>query len=313
MDRSPEKHPRDLGAKRHHGRNRQGIECESFTSFEASIEQGRRNAEEDGAPLPINVAMVDAAMTAVATTVFPHHALEIQCLWMNGAGMRKPFELTTRKTAAAITRINNALPLFPGGTDASKFSNAEVIGLLEWSLPPSSRSKFDLDRYIPTLGTKAKLIENCEAIERNQTDTQQAKATHKGVKPKHEKSQNSTGKREPGTNNKYCSEHGKNSTHNTSDCFTLKKRQGNGQSNNQKTVRSFSNRNFRKEINAMAKKSPKKQVLDLYAIAIACEQTKYDKVSKKKALVKRKVLLSESEEDSSDSDESIHLIRRKRT
>jgi hypothetical protein len=74
--------------------------------------------------------MVDAALTAVATTVFPHRALEIQRLWMN-RGMRKPYKLTTRNTAAAITQINNALPLFPGGTDASKFSNAEVIGLLE--------------------------------------------------------------------------------------------------------------------------------------------------------------------------------------
>jgi hypothetical protein len=57
----------------------------------------------------------------------------------------------------------------------------------------------------------------------------------------------------------------------------------------------------------MAKKSSKKEVLDLYASAIAREQTKYDKVSKKKAEVKRKVLLPESEEDSSDSDESFHL------
>jgi hypothetical protein len=152
-------------------------------------------------------------------------------------GMRKPFELITRKIVAAITRINNALPLFPGGTDASKFSNAEVIGLLEWSLPPYWRSKFDLDGYIPTLGTKEKLIKNCEVIERNQFESQQPKTTHKGAKPKNEKFQNSTGKREPGMNNKFCSEHGKNNTHNTSDCFTLKNRQGNGQSNNEKTVK----------------------------------------------------------------------------
>jgi hypothetical protein len=47
---------------------------------------------------------------------------------------------------------------------------------------------------------------------------------------------------------------------------------------------------------------------------MAGQQTKYyDKASKKKAWVKRKVLLSKSEEDSSDSDESFHLIRKKRT
>jgi hypothetical protein len=130
--------------------------------------------------------------------------------------------------------MNNALPLFSGGTDASKFCNIEVIGLLEWSLPPSWRSKFDLDGYIPTLDKKAKLIENREAIVRNQNDTQQAKPTHKEKKKKSEKSQNSTGKCESGTNNKYCSEHDKNSTHNTSDCFTLKNRKDNGQNGNEK-------------------------------------------------------------------------------
>jgi hypothetical protein len=110
---------------------------ESLKSFEAALEEARRNDnEEDGALLQIDAVMVDTALTAVATTVFLHCALEIQRLWMNRA-MRKPYELNTRKTTAAITRINNTLPLFPGGTDASNFSNAEVIGLLEWSLPPS--------------------------------------------------------------------------------------------------------------------------------------------------------------------------------
>jgi Tfp pilus assembly protein PilE len=195
--------------------------------------------------------------------------------------MRNPYELMTRKTVAAITRINNALPLFPGGTEASKFSNAEVIGLLkEWTLPPSWRSKFDLDRYIPMLDTKTKLIQNCAAIERNQYDTPQAKPTHKEKKTKSEKSQDSTGKRESETNNKNCSEHGKNSTHNTSHCFTLKNRKDNGQNGNEKNGKtvgcSFSNRNFRKELNATAKKSSKKEVIDLYASVIAREQTKYE-------------------------------------
>jgi Tfp pilus assembly protein PilE len=220
--------------------------------------------------------MVDDALTAIAITVFPHRALEIQRLWMT-RGMRKPYKMTTRKTAATITWINNALPLFPGGTDASKFSNTEVIGLLEWSLPPSWRSKFDLDGYIPTVDSKAKLIENCETIERNQNDTPQAKPAHKDKKSKRDKSSNGTKNRESGTNNKYCLEHGKNSTHNTSDCFTLKNRKENGQKGNEKSGkafgRSFSNHNFRKELNAMMKESSKKEVLDLYASAIARQTT----------------------------------------
>jgi hypothetical protein len=196
---------------------------ESLTSFEASLDEARRNEVDSvaSAPLQIESKMVNTAMAAVATTVFPHRALEIQRLWMT-RGMRKPYEMTTRKTAAAITRINNALPLFPGGTDTSKFSDAEVVGLLEWCLPPSWRTKFDLDGYVPTLDSKAKLIESFEASERNQEDTSNAKATHKDKKSKTEKFSNSSKKRESGNNDKYCSEHGKNKTHNTGDCFTLR-------------------------------------------------------------------------------------------
>jgi Tfp pilus assembly protein PilE len=274
---------------------------ESLTSFESSIEESRRNDVDGvaGVPLQLDAEMVETTMTSVATTVCPHRALEMQRLWMT-RGVRKPYEMTTRKTAAAITRINNALPLFPSGTDTSKFSDAKVVELLEWSLPPSWRSKFDLDGYIlPTLDSKAKLIESCEAIERNQKETPETKPTHKDKTAKSEKSSNSTKKRESGKNDKYCSEHGKNNTHNTSDCFTLKNRKDKGQNGNEKNCktvgRSFSNRNFRKELNVIAKHSSKKEALDLYASAIIREQTKYDKAHKKKASAKRKVLLSDSE------------------
>jgi hypothetical protein len=89
--------------------------------------------------------------------------------------MRKPIEMTTRKTAAAITKINNSLPLFPLGTNDSKFLDQELVGLIEWSLPLHWRKKFDLDGFIPTLGTKAKLILECEAIERNETSDKKHK------------------------------------------------------------------------------------------------------------------------------------------
>jgi hypothetical protein len=73
--------------------------------------------------------------------------------------MFKPTDLTTRQTAAAINRLNNALPLFPLGTEALKVSDSEIIGLLEWSLPPQWRTKFDLDGCIHSLHPRFKLIE----------------------------------------------------------------------------------------------------------------------------------------------------------
>jgi hypothetical protein len=59
------------------------------------------------------------------------------------------------------------LAVVPSCTDALKFSDTDIVGLLEWSLPPPWRTKFNLDGYIPRLHNRAKLIENCEAIERN--------------------------------------------------------------------------------------------------------------------------------------------------
>jgi hypothetical protein len=58
-------------------------------------------------------------------------------------------------------KINNCLPVFPLGSPASKF--------LEWSLPVAWRKKFDLDGYVPTIRTKAKLILECEAMEQNES------------------------------------------------------------------------------------------------------------------------------------------------
>ena len=142
------------------------IRGESATAFEAALQERRMN--ENGEEQPISEEHVQGALEAVSSTVFPHRALEIQKLWMNRR-MYKPAELTTRQTAAAINRLNNALPLFPGGTDDSKFTEVQVVELLEWSLPPTWRAKFDLDGYIPTLGSKSRIIEACEAIERNET------------------------------------------------------------------------------------------------------------------------------------------------
>jgi hypothetical protein len=83
--------------------------------------------------------------------------------------MKKPYNLSTCKTAAALTKINNCLPVFPLGLPASKFTDQEVVGLLKRLLPLTWRKKFDLDGYVPTLGTKAKLILECEAIEQNKS------------------------------------------------------------------------------------------------------------------------------------------------
>ena len=101
---------------------------ESLTAFESALQDSWMN--EAGKEEEITIEHVKIALEAVTTTVFPHpRALEIQKLRMNHR-MFKPTELTTSQTAAAITRLNNCLPLFPGGSDAFKFTEQKIVGLL---------------------------------------------------------------------------------------------------------------------------------------------------------------------------------------
>ena len=64
--------------------------------------------------------------------------------------MFKQAELSTWQTAAAINRLNNALPLFPRGSDASKFKEQEIVGLFEWLLPPQWRTTIKCAIVAPT-------------------------------------------------------------------------------------------------------------------------------------------------------------------
>jgi hypothetical protein len=82
--------------------------------------------------VPLTVDHIGQAMDNVATAVFPHCALKNQKLWMN-QGMRKPYNFSTRKTAAANTKINNSLPLFPLGNQKSKFTDNSLNGLFPLS------------------------------------------------------------------------------------------------------------------------------------------------------------------------------------
>jgi hypothetical protein len=121
--------------------------------------------------------------------------------------------------AASVNRLNNALPFFSTATEASKFSEIEIIGLLEWSLPATCRATFDLNSYIPTFHSRAKLIEACEAIERSEIaverpSREESSQNHRNIKqsadknstePQKQKKQHSDGKH-------YCSEHGYVST-----------------------------------------------------------------------------------------------------
>ena len=227
--------------------------------------------------------------------------------------MRKPAELSTRSTAAAITKINNSLPLFPLGTVASKFSEGEVVSLIEWSLPKSWGAAFNLKGYVPGLDTKERLIRECEALERNEvgdSNNNRAKSDEKknGKKNKFAKSENRGGKSDGRSNAFFCKECGRNGSHATVDCFKIKnraKRENSSVGDGKAHAKPFSKRTFRKEANALARKAAKAKALDVYAAAFKRAQGKQKKTAKKTS-ASRTVESSDSE--SSESDESMNNI-----
>jgi hypothetical protein len=281
---------------------------ESLTCFNAYIEENSTTTNEQG--VVTNVALTNAGVLdglhAVAETVFPFRSLSNQKLWMR-RGMKKPKELSFRKTAAAVGRLNNSLPLFPSATAADKFSDDEIVELLEWSIPQAWRTKFDLDGYIPTEHTKARLITECEILERN--DPQ--KPTKALLKNKEKPFKKGSSKFKNGskytTDKKagyYCTEHGANPSHNTDSCYTLKNRSKKNDDSGSMTKKSF-----RREINLLSLKRPKKKVIEMFALVLGEERKKAAKKhkakSKKKARAQAAATTSSSE---SDSDESMHAI-----
>ena len=270
---------------------------EALTIFEGSI----------AAHLPDPpVDEITQALEAVKAGTFSHRALEYQKTYMRRR-MKKPAYMSFRNMAAAVTRLNDHLPYFPNGNVLSKFSDVELLELLEWSIPQAWRTKFDSDRFIPTQQTKLVFINACEAIERsealkkNPRINKASKAKIKGGKRTSAKNKRYSSN--PSNNFRFtCSHCGKNPTHNSVDCYILKRR-NNSNNGNAVKDKNLSAKNFRKEVNSLNKKK-RAALLQGYAAVIKDEQKK-KKNSKNNPKKSRKVINdsdvsgSESESDSS--------------
>ena len=123
------------------------LRSDSLTAFESSLQEQRESPEDPGRLIALSVDIVSNALKAVSQDVFPHRALFMQKVWMK-RHMKKPGDMGIRKLVAAVSQMNSKLVCFPGATEADLFSSAELLELLEFSLPDSWKSKFDLAGYI---------------------------------------------------------------------------------------------------------------------------------------------------------------------
>jgi hypothetical protein len=287
------------------------LKGESLVAFEAALDDSRTDTETQE-QADIDEEHVEEAISQVTKTIFPHRALELQQLWMERY-MRKPEDMTTRKMASAITRINNYLPMFPDANPESKFPETKLIGLLEWSLPESWRAKFDLDGYRPSLHSKTRLIEECEAIERNMKEYgNEERNNRKQKSDNHNTKEKKVGGSKDGNNRFYCSECGQNNSHTTKRCRILRKRAQQQASPANKSYGSgqkdkpFSKRTFRKELNALTRKASRQKCLNLLVQTVERAKAKEAKRDKKA----KKATKEDSSDSESASDESVQMIEK---
>ena len=282
---------------------------EALSLFEEALVSAR--LEEHGVETDLEPAHLDAGLEGVKCGVFPHRALEIQKLWMRRK-MKKPIDLSFRKMVAAVTRINNSIPYFPVATATDKFSESEIIELLEWSIPQKWRNKFDLEGYVPSLDSRKMLITKCEALERQEpaaTKPTVHKAERTKSKFRANKSKGSVKTNTPRSASKkfYCTEHGADKGHNTDKCWTLINKAKQNVGTGSKSRPAFSATKFRKELNLLAKGPNKLKTLAKFNKIIKSERLKIEK-AKKKAKQKKQESSDSDSVASSTSEPEINLM-----
>jgi hypothetical protein len=287
---------------------------DSLTGFEEKIQELSTSVDDTGETVTLDLTdeTVEEGINAVAQMVFPFRALETQKQWMRRR-MRKPKELSIRKTVAAVGRLNNSLPVFPNGKESDKFTPGEILEILEWSIPESWRAKFDLDGYVPTEFTKERFMTECEAVERNEPkhSPKNTNSTLSGKTVTHKKSHRvkhtSATQKSHTTAKFYCTEHGQNPTHPTDKCYILKNR---AEKANGATSSGLTKKSFRKEINILAKGRPRKKILEMFAVVI---QQEHQKMSQKKSAntnkkAKKTILIDNESSDSENENMSVEQM-----
>jgi hypothetical protein len=144
---------------------------------------------------------------------------------------KKTLQMRAEQFVISMSRINNYILFFPNATVLSKHSKEELLGNLEFAVPPHWRKAFDLSDYLPTSDNKARFISECERVKWNEAPparerdgSDDDRTSNKTTKfAKSEKSVTKSGKKintESGP--MYCT-HCKTDTHNTERCWNFKK------------------------------------------------------------------------------------------
>jgi hypothetical protein len=236
------------------------LKGDSLTSYEAAMEDNCTNTKDESLMVPMKEQHIVGALLAVTNQIFPYCALKTQKQWMSKYP-RKPYKMGAKQFVILMSRIKNYIPFFLNGTVLLKYSKEELLGILEFAVPPHGRKAFDLRDYLPTSDNKARFIEECEPVEWNKAlptrehdnSDDDRKSNKKTKFAKSEKSATKSGqKTDTESGPKYCT-HCKTDTHIMERCWKLKKKAGEKELSEKKAL--YSKWTFRKEVNAIARRA----------------------------------------------------------
>jgi hypothetical protein len=156
------------------------LKGDSLKSYETAMEDICTNPDDESLMVPMTEQDIDDALLAVTNQIFPYRALETQKQRMSKYA-RKPYKMGAKQFVTSMSQINNYIPFFPNVTVLSKYSQEELLNILEFAVAKA----FDLRDYLPTSDDKARFISECEHIEQNKTPpaSERDGSTHYGKLP----------------------------------------------------------------------------------------------------------------------------------
>ena len=173
-----------------------------------------------------SLANYKRCINAVTLGVFPQKALQDQKRWMRRF-LKKPRDMPVRDYIARVIEINDYLIEFPPtvvGGDSTKLPDDELLDLLEFGIPIKWQRQMQVQNFEPTAGTLREFQDFCERLESALDEYPNGEKDETSKKPSGQ--EKGKKKRRRNTNDedlKFCMMHGKNPTHTTEQCRTLKR------------------------------------------------------------------------------------------
>ena len=198
-------------------------------AYQAAIDNGDDVATAEAAANAVaapvfNIDDVNAGIEEIMNYVVPFKGLQRQKRFMRRK-CRKPMDMTAREFYNHFIRMNDQeLPSMPPLYNATqRLTDDEVTDILLYAFPASWSAEMAKQGFDPFSATSMRVLEFCERMEASEEVFQptnkngKASGNNKGSSKK-----KSSGGQHKSGGQYYCLHHGKNTSHDTNDCQTLK-------------------------------------------------------------------------------------------